>query len=88
MSAVVIPLPGATALPVVQPQRRGRFPAGVVSLWRWRSDTRIRHSEADALEAKARGLREWVKSGLLHRELALHEAEELEALARTLRQRR
>lgn len=88
MSATIIPLPGATPFPVVQPRRRGRFPAGVVSLWRWRSDTRIRHSEADALEAKARGLREWVKSGLLHRELALHEAAELESQARTLRQQR
>ncbi len=95
MSATIILLPGATALPVVQPQRRGRFPAGVVSLWRWRLDARIRHSEAAALDARARDYREYVESYLKYVEsmrssiaFAQDEAAALEAQARTVRQRR
>lgn len=89
MSAVVIPLPGASAVPVVTRKLPpGRPPKNVASIRRgaWLiGQKRIRLAKADALEKEAREIREMLASRVPGH---LSYAAELEAQARALRQRR
>lgn len=85
MSAAIIPLPGAAAVPVVQPRRRGRFPKVVTGIWQGRIKRGVLALTADELEAKARDYREAVASMRDSIGFALHEAAAMEAQARALR---
>lgn len=87
MSAAIIPLPGASAVPVAtQKMPRGRPPKNVASIRRgaWLiGQKRIRLAKADALEKEAREIREMIASRVPGH---LSYAAELEAQARVLRQ--
>ena len=89
MSAVIIPLPGAAAAPVVQPKRRGRVPGVVTGIWQARARRAARGVAApltaDELEAKARDYRSTVASMRDSISYALGEAAAMEARARALR---
>lgn len=84
MSAIIIPLPGASVVPVKQPRRRGRHPKIVTALWQWRCK-RVAVTAAEELEAKARSYRDTAASMRDSIGFALHEAATMEAQARALR---
>lgn len=89
MSAAIIPLPGASAVPVVTRKLPpGRPPKNVASIRRGvqlRAQRQARVARAIELEARAREIREEVA---IHAAGNLRYVEWLEAEARTLRQQR
>lgn len=77
----VIPMPGAMAAPVVQPQRRGRYPRGVMRLQSFRIARRYALAQATALFAKAQERRRAADYCLECMHLALGDAALLEQQA-------
>lgn len=89
MTATIIALPGASAVPVSTAKLGpGRPPWNVCSIRRGRQIRAIRRSwadSADALEVKARGLREAALKTYASADWAMREAAAMEAQARALR---
>jgi hypothetical protein len=89
MSAVIIPLPGAAAAPVLTPKLPpGRPPKNVTSIrsgsW-YRSVRQVRMYNAGVLEADARRYRDAAASMPEYMNFSLEKAALLEAEARALR---
>lgn len=89
MSAAIIPLPGAAAVPVQTPKLPpGRPPRNVTSIrpgsW-YRACRQVRIDKASMLEADARRYRDTAASMPGYMDFALREAARLEDEARALR---
>ncbi|UOB06911.1 hypothetical protein [[Acidovorax] ebreus] len=91
MTATIIPLPGAAAAPVLTAKLGpGRPPSNVSSIRRGKHIRAIRKSwldSADALEVKARGLRDAALKTYASADWAMREAASIEAQALQARQR-
>lgn len=89
MSAAIIPLPGAAVAPVPAAKLGpGRPPSNVSSIRRGKQIRAIRKAwadSADALEVKARGLREAALKTYASADWAMREAAAMESQAYSLR---